>query len=64
MEYKFITNDLLIKNNKGLKNRGQFEVSMEVERAQLFKVLPLEEYPEGTHFSVIITPIQNDATQL
>ena len=54
---QFITNDLTVKNNRGLKNRGQFAVEMEIERTQMSRVLPLEEYDEGTHFKVTIEPI-------
>ncbi len=58
MEIKFITNEVLVKNNKSLKNRGQFGVEMEVERALFAQVIGLEAYPENMHFEVTIKPFE------
>lgn len=63
MAYTFITNDLLIKRNRSLKNRGQFEVSLEVELVQLSRLAGIEEFADGTHFKVTIEPITADTNE-
>ena len=57
---QFICNELVVKNNRSLKNRDQIAVEMEVERSLLGEVLQLEAHPPGTHFQVTITPIQKE----
>ncbi len=61
-EFKFITNEVIVKNNKSLKNRGQLEISMEVDRVLLPDIIGLEALPEGTHYHVSISPIINENT--
>ncbi len=56
-QFEFITNSLVVKNNKSLKNRGQVEISMEVDRVLLAEVIGLEALPEGTHFKVNISVV-------
>ncbi len=60
MEHRFLTNDCTVKMNKSLKNREQVIVELEVERSLMHQVLPLEEYPPGTHFKVTMEPLEPD----
>lgn len=55
-EIKFTANDIVVKNNKSLKNRGQVGIELELEREQFSIVAQLEEYEPGTHFIVTMIP--------
>lgn len=55
--YEFISNEAIFKNNKGLKNRGQFSVELEAERSEMPKVIGIEGCDPATHFKVTIVPI-------
>ncbi|OPX88973.1 MAG: hypothetical protein A4E53_01706 [Pelotomaculum sp. PtaB.Bin104] len=58
MQHIFYCNDLVVKNNKVLKNRQQVAVEMEIDRSIMHQVMPLEEYDPGTHFKVTIEPLE------
>lgn len=52
----FTSNEVVVKNNKSLKNRGQIGIELELERSQFPIVAQLEEYEPGTHFIVTMIP--------
>ena len=64
MNFTFIANDLVVKNNSTLKNQEQGAVELKFERIPFFaQVIGLEAYPPGTHFNVTITPITPTAEE-
>ena len=64
MKFEFTTNDLTVKNNRSLKNRGQFALEMEIERTLLPQVVGLEAWAEGTHFKVTIEPVDSPKSEI
>lgn len=55
--FTFVTNDITVKNNRGLKGRNQFAVEMEIERTLFADVIGIEAFPTETHFKVTVEPI-------
>jgi len=57
-KFEFIANDVLIKNNKSLKNRGQIGFEAEAEREQYPDIAGIEAYPPGTHAKITVEFMQ------